>query len=118
MRRYSRAIVVLCATALLAMQAAGLHLHANPDTDGVQMHAEHVHSLDPDGHDHSADVDVTIVELGMVWAKLVPLPLATGLYLPAPFLLRWRSDVPRHSPAPSGNANRWRPPLRAPPLTA
>ncbi len=111
-------MLILCATALLAMQAAGLHLHANPETEGLQMHADHVHSLDPDGHDHSDDTDVTIVELGVHWAKLVPLLLSVGLLLPTPYLLRWTQDRPRQPSDRLRKADRWRPPLRAPPLSA
>ena len=111
-------MLVLCVAALLALQTVGLHLHANPHTDGMQMHAEHIHSVDPDGHDHSADLDVTIIELGMLWAKLLPALLCAGLLLPVPLLLRWAGCGWYHSLLPPGNTSRWRPPLRAPPLVA
>ncbi len=116
MRRFAGFILVLSYTTLLVLQTAGLHLHANTQTDGVNLHAEHVHSLDPDGHDHSADVDVSIIELGTLWAKLSPMILAVGFLLLAPLVvilrIRYRTDS-SSSPVPS---QRWRPPLRAPPL--
>ena len=79
MRQFAGPIVLLSTVALLTLQSAGLHLHANPHTDGMQLHAEHVHDRDPDGHDHSADVDVTIFELSTLWAKLTFLLPLLGL---------------------------------------
>ena len=76
------------------------------------------HSVDPDDHDHSADLDVTIIELGMLWAKLLPALLCAGLLLPVPLLLRWAGCGSYHSLLPPGNTSRWRPPLRAPPPAA
>ena len=116
MRRYSGLILVLSYTTLLVLQTAGLHLHASTQTDGLNLHAEHVHSLDPDGHDHSADVDVSIVELGTLWTKLSPMILTVGfLLLAPPVVIRRvrRRTGSSSSPVPS---ERWRPPLRAPPL--
>jgi hypothetical protein len=82
----------------------------------MQLHAEHVHDADPDGHDHSADVDVSIFELGTLWAKLAFLLPALGMFLLVPPIRCW---ILRHSAEPSParrSQSRWRPPLRAPPL--
>ncbi len=118
MLRFTGLILTLSIVALLVLQSAGLHLHANIHTDGMQLHAEHVHDADPDGHDHSADVDVTIFELGTLWAKLAFLLPMLGLALPAPVrrfrMLRLRLPVAMAR----RSQERWRPPLRAPPLTA
>ncbi len=116
MRRFTGFILMLSTVALLALQSAGLHLHANVHTDGMQLHAEHVHDADPDGHDHSTDVDVTIFELGTLWAKLIFLLPVLGLLLLVPYVHRW---ILSHSTEPSAARRRqfrWRPPLRAPPL--
>jgi hypothetical protein len=110
-------IVLLCIVALLTLQSAGLHLHANVHTDGMQLHTEHVHDADSDGHDHSADVDVTIFELGMLWAKLALLLPSLGiLVLLAPGSFRVCRYTSERPPAQRRQA-RWRPPLRAPPVT-
>ena len=118
MRRFAGLILLLSTVALLVFQSAGLHLHANPHTDGMQLHTEHVHDADPDGHDHSTDVDVTIFELGIVWAKLAFLLPVFGLALLMPPVRCWilRYSV-RSSPSRRGHL-RWRPPLRAPPQPA
>lgn len=115
MCRFAGFILLLSIAALLVLQSAGLHMHANVHTDGMQLHAEHVHDADPDGHDHSADVDVTIFELGTLWAKLAFLLPVLGLTLLIPpvraYFLRFVGE-----PAPARRRQaRWRPPLRAPP---
>ena len=118
MRRSSRitqTVFLLCCCALLTLQLSGLHLHVGLG-HGASLHAEHIHGADPDGHDHSRDVDVALVELGAVWAKLVPLTssLLPSTLLPTPG--RW--SVWRESAAPASGRDtaRWRPPLRAPPI--
>ena len=115
MRRFVSPIVLLSIVALVILQSAGLHLHANVHTEGMQLHAEHVHDGDPDGHDHSADVDVTIFELGTMWAKLaLLLPWLALLVLVAPSNFRICRYSPERLPAIRSQAH-WRPPLRAPP---
>lgn len=117
MRRYAGFILVLSYTTLLVLQTVGLHMHANPQTEGVNLHAEHVHGMDPDGHDHSADVDVSIVELGAVWAKLSPMILAIGLLLLVPLVLVCRIRCMTASVPSLCSTQGLRPPLRAPPLS-
>jgi hypothetical protein len=115
MRRFTVLLLVLCCSALLLLQMVGLHLHAGTNQDAPGLHAEHIHGADPDGEDHSSDVDVSLVHLVAVWAKLgVPLFGMTLLAL-VPALLSWwiRPDLRKRSlPATAGH---WRPPLRAPP---
>jgi hypothetical protein len=118
MRRFSGPILLLSLLALLVLQSAGLHLHANTHTEGVQLHIEHVHDADPDGHDHSADVDVSIFELGTLWAKLAFLLPQLGLALLVPIRRGWLSRSAEEAAPASQSQLRWRPPLRAPPLTA
>lgn len=115
MRRFAGLIVVLSITTLLVLQTAGLHLHANLETDGLNLHAEHVHSLDPDGHDHSADVDVSIIELGTLWAKLGLMILAAGFLLLTPLVVIRRIRLCPDTVSSPTPFHRWRPPLRAPP---
>lgn len=118
MCRFSGFILILCCTTLLVLQAVGLHLHANLQTVGVNLHAEHVHGVDPDGHDHSADVDVSIVELGTFWAKLAPMLLSIGLLLLVPPVLSWSRRIRIESLLTFPDKQRWRPPLRAPPFVS
>ena len=73
MRGYPKALSVFACAAILMSQVAGLHLHASPNPDNMGLHAAHVHDADLDGHDHSADVDVSVVELSPLWAKLAPM---------------------------------------------
>lgn len=118
MRRFTGFILLLSTVALLVLQSAGLHLHANPHTDGMQLHTEHVHNADPDGHDHSTDVDVTIFELGTLWAKLAFLLPMLGFTLLVPAFRRWILRDPAEPPTACRGPTRWRPPLRAPPSAA
>jgi len=116
MRRITAPLILLSAVALIILQSAGLHLHANPHTDGMQLHAEHVHNADPDGHDHSTDVDVNIFELGTLWAKLTLLLPMLGLIVLVPPVRHWVLRNATQPPPARRGQIRWRPPLRAPPL--
>ena len=111
-------ILLISIVALLILQSAGLHLHANVHTDGMQLHTEHVHDADPDGHDHSTDVDVTIFEVGMLWAKLAFLLPALGLTLLLAPIRCWILHFSLEPSPARRRQSRWRPPLRAPPLSA
>jgi hypothetical protein len=117
MRGYPKALSVFACAAILMSQVAGLHLHASPNPDNMGLHAAHVHDADLDGHDHSADVDVSVVELSPLWAKLAPMLLMLSLLAVLPVLGMSRFG---RRPGGSGSAprspTRWRPPLRAPPL--
>ncbi len=118
MASVSRPLVILSCLALLALQAVGLHLHANVGAEGLDLHAAHIHGADPDGHDHSADVDVSVVELGTLWAKLSALLILFCLVLACPAVVGWRVKAPQQLEVPQASSERWRPPLRAPPQSA
>jgi hypothetical protein len=90
----------------------------NTTADGMQLHGEHVHDADPDGHDHSADVDVSIFELGTLWAKLLFVLPVLGFALAISATGCWRSRRPSVTTPVQRWRSRWRPPLRAPPLPA
>jgi hypothetical protein len=108
-------ITVLTCVTILVTQMVGLHLHASvqPSDDG--LHAVHIHGADPDGHDHAADVDVTVVEYGAIWAKLVPILFGWLVLMAVPILALGLDRPLIDRFLPTGTALRWRPPLRAPP---
>jgi hypothetical protein len=108
-------LTLLGCVALLMTQMVGLHLHASmqPDQDG--LHASHIHGADPDGDDHSSDVDVSVVEFGALWAKLAPMMIGSFM-LSLPEATTVHQILPvSESSLPSSAASHWRPPLRAPP---
>lgn len=115
MRRFKGPILLLSCAALLLLQMVGLHLHSSPAASGSTLHAEHVHGADPDGHDHSADVDVAVVEYGILWAKLAPLQLYLPLFFLPFLLICWLGTVGVRVSAARRTPTGWRPPLRAPP---
>jgi len=110
-------LVVLTGVAMLSMQLAGLHLHAGEPGADVGVHGTHLHEVDADGHDHSKAVDVTLVDLGIVWSKLMPVLLTA---FPTILAVVWTLHTLWPPPAPLTSLrrrSRWRPPLRAPPLS-
>ena len=111
-------IAVFACVCLLTMQLSGLHLHVDPGGNDTGMHGTHVHDADPDDHDHSADVDVSLLEqLSSSWSKLIPLLIICVIVLAA---VAWTQTRLRSPPAQSGKARyrvRWRPLLRAPPIS-
>jgi hypothetical protein len=114
MDRFSRLILAFSCAAILLLQASGLHLHASLEPENGGLHAEHFHVADPDGHDHVADVDVSLVELS-IWAKLYPLLLILLPLCLAASVIAWRSRFSIPADPLSSSHVRWRPPLRAPP---
>lgn len=92
-------------------------MHPNAHDEASGLHSTHVHDLDSDGHDHSADVDVSVLDLGIVWSKIMPVLL---LAIAVMLAVVWTRQ--RVWPAPIRilslrHRSRWRPPLRAPPLS-
>ncbi|HNP35401.1 MAG TPA: hypothetical protein PKK10_06075 [Woeseiaceae bacterium] len=117
MKFASLPIVVLAVVALLLMQFSGLHLHAGDLGDGAALHGTHVHDVGSDGHDHTADVDVSLIDFGIVWSKIMPVLMAI---LPVALAIVWVLHTlwpPPTTLIPLRRRSRWRPPLRAPPLT-
>lgn len=130
-------VLSLACLGLLATQLTGLHMHMNAHGYvGVPV-GTHVHRTDirtgvnagialaeaanhdhhPGDPDHDGDRDVSVIELGAVVSKL---PIfffafvAPGLVVIPRLGLRIR--MPALTPRPRPRYERWRPPLRAPPI--
>ena len=82
------------------------------------MHTTHVHQFDPDEHDHSGDIDVSLLEqIGVNWSKLLPLLFVCLVVLPVITRIQRRLTF---LPPQSDKVRHWlrfRPPLRAPPAS-
>lgn len=110
-------IIGLTCVALLSMQLAGVHMHVNVEGGHGGIYGTHVHDAGPGGGDHSADVDVSLFELGTAWSKLVPLlPGYTIVLLTVVWILHTLWPPPLTALA-LRRRSRWLPPLRAPPIT-
>ncbi|MEE4185693.1 MAG: hypothetical protein V2J12_07995 [Gammaproteobacteria bacterium] len=108
-------LAVVALIAMLALQISGAHLHS-ADPDGG-AHAMHVHDVHNDHHDHADDSGVSLLQLILLWSKLVAaLPAAVAGILIT--LWVWFAAVaePPRPPLAAGPL-RWRPPLRAPPAS-
>ncbi len=117
MRFVHLSVIALAGLAVLSMQMSGLHLHAGDYGDDAALHGAHLHDVDSDGHDHRADVDVSLIEFAIVWVKAMPALLTVFVTLPA---IVWILHTLWPPPAPLMSLrwrSRWRPPLRAPPLS-
>ena len=107
------AVLFLTCIALLATQLGGWHLHASADgaaLDEPVAHSTHIHQIDPDGHDHSKDVDIAVGDFGLVLSKLLPALLAVALVLLSVILdaatrvAAARSYPVTHAPVPLASA--------------
>lgn len=117
MRDWSPYLVAFAGIALVSFQMSGLHMHAGTQSDDATIHGAHIHSADPDGHDHSADIDVFLLDLGIVWSKLMPFLVALS---PTALAIIWIFHSLRPTAVktfPLRRRSHWRPPLRAPPLS-
>jgi len=121
MNRRAAAFVLFACTAFLALQFSGLHLHLHA------VNAEHpaegngallrVAVTDFDEHESDADVDVSLFELGSTAQKSMPFIVAL---VAAVLSLLWVYKVSWPVPVNSFRfmcRPRWRPLLRAPPLS-
>ena len=118
MRLAPLSIVAFAGVAMLLMQMSGLHLHAGDHGDDAALHGAHVHDVGSDGHDHTADVDVSLIDFGIVWSKIMPVLM---VILPTALAIVWVLHTlwpPPTTLIPLRRRSRWRPPLRAPPLTS
>lgn len=107
-------ILAISVVSILLLQATGLHLHA----DGVEvgsLHGEHHHFVGDDDHDHAGDADVSLFELGVVWAKLLAMLAPILLIFAMPALLSGRAPFSFTPTSRRTRRLRWRPLLRAPP---
>ena len=117
MRFVPLSIIAFAGATMLSMQMSGLHLHAGDHGNDAALHGAHVHDVESGGHDHSADVDVSLTDFGIVWTKVMPVLLGVFVTLPA---VAWILQSLWLPPAPLMSLrrrSRWRPPLRAPPLS-
>ena len=122
---------------LVAVQFSGLHMHVGSQgyagpPEGTHVHGQPAHHhgdvvhqhesvvpgdhAHPVGEDHTGDLDVSIVKFGTVVSKLLLYVMALGLLLL--MVLRLTDTIARRNsaPRPMARHERWRPPLRAPPL--
>jgi hypothetical protein len=111
-----KSLAVFACVSLLAMQMSGLHLHIEADKSAANLHGTHLHQVENNGHDHTTDIDVSLVEkLRSTWTQLIPLIFACAILLIAQ---GWRQQRLWLPPLKLGKLSRhthWRPPLRAPP---
>lgn len=132
-------LLTLACLGLLGSQLTGLHMHMNADgyvgtPEGTHVHgaaafaetrvpADHDHPVHehpfhehPAHPDHEGDRDVSVVELSAGASKLLIFFawLAVGLAILFSPVHSVRTDAAA-SP-PRSRRDRWRPPLRAPPL--
>lgn len=111
--RSPKLIAILC-FCLLATQVSGLHLHASLDGNSG-LHGTHVHELDPDGHGHDADTDVSFLDSAAGWVKHLPFLVLFIATLFAIVVSGKQVWTPITKTLHSFRHSRWRPPLRAPP---
>jgi hypothetical protein len=118
MRIPIRSLAHFACLSLLVMQMSGLHLHIETDNASTNLHGSHLQQAESPGHDHSTDVDVSLVEkLRINWTQLIPLILACAILLFAQGWLQQRLWLPPIQLGKLSRQNRWRPPLRAPPTS-
>jgi hypothetical protein len=116
MQRFSAVLLLIGCCVFIGTPLSGVHAHV--DDHGFDGAVQSTHDRHHDhGDEHDGDVDVQVLDLGVTAAKVVFVLFALGLTL---FLL-----VPARGPVrfeyeirlPLRRRLRWRPPLRAPPLS-
>ena len=117
MRRVSFLLAALACLCLLVMQLSGLHLHVDASGSDAGLHGTHAHQVISSDHDHSAEIDVQLLEqFGVSWSKLIPLISQVILLLTVLWIV-----LPLWSPPIKSSKARsrlhWRPQLRAPPIS-
>ena len=118
MQRTVVSTLLIACFCMIMMQMSGTHMHIEAGGENAGLHVTHLHETDHHGHDHRADRDVSVLEeLGLTWSKLLPVILAFVALL---FSQHWPRQqlwlLPVQFAKPR-RRSRWRPPLRAPPLT-
>lgn len=127
MPRTSTLIAILACISLVAIQLSGLHMHANANENSDGLHLthrhfvatqDHYHHGSSEAHNHSAGTDFALTEqLSTSGTKLIPLLIL--IVIAALLGLRLHTQL-RSSPTQSEKVRhreRWRPPLRAPPIS-
>jgi hypothetical protein len=98
------------------MQVSSLHLHTNLEGIG-DLHGNHIHVEGPDVHGNETEIDDSFLDFFSAWVKPISfLILFIAVYLSVvTFAGRvWTAITKTFCPR---CYSRWRPPLRAPPLT-
>lgn len=109
-------IIAFASIAFLSMQMSGLHLHAGDRGEDAFLHGAHAHDTNTDGHDHSADVDVSLINFGIVWAKVTLALIGVFVSLASVVWVLHTLFPPPVSQVSFRRRSRWRPQLRAPPV--
>ena len=103
---------------LLFAQAFGTHLHVNDEGGHSELHGLHIHETDHHDHEHHADTDVSVLEkAGTWWSKLPFFVLAFLAISAAAVWVKSRTWSLLELFTKPRRRSRWRPPLRAPPVT-
>ena len=133
MRSAFNPILILCCCSLLAIQLSGMHFHVSRfgQEAGVRVvhqhqvvSIKHSHDAQPDHHtvngihDHVVEVDVTSPDqVSTTWVKLIPVMIACVVAAIFSALSQTPGLTPLRSPAGVRRRERWRPQLRAPPVS-
>ena len=117
MSKVSFSVAALGCFCLLFLQLSGLHLHVDALGGDAGVHGTHAYQEISSDHDHSAEVDVELLEqLGISWSKLIPLISQVILLLAALWIVRPLLSPPLKL-GKARSRHHWRPPLRAPPIS-
>jgi hypothetical protein len=117
MPKVSFPLAAIACFCLLAMQLSGLHLHIDTVNKDTGLHGTHTHQVISSDHDHNAEVDVELLEqYSSGVSKLIPLISQVILLVTALWIVRqlWSPSITSEK---ARIRLRWRPPLRAPPVS-
>ena len=127
MRGAPKPIVAVACLYLLTTQMSGLHLHVDEDGHDAGIHSVHLHQVGLEDHshhehgdlnNHSAEVDVSLLEqLSASWSKLIPLLIVCVISVYSGLRLQQSLRTPSSQPGKVRHREHWRPPLRAPPIS-
>jgi hypothetical protein len=119
MRRIAMKLAILACTAMLAIQAGGVHLHAESgDHGGGSSHGIHVEQTLSGKHAsdaHEGHVDLSLFKSASGFSNvdmIVHVAPAIGPFPACPSKIHWFAPEPAATPL---RFCRLRPPLRAPP---
>lgn len=118
MKNQTLSLAVIGILCLLFAQAFGTHLHVNDEGGDAGLHGLHIHETDHHDHEHHGDTDVSVLEkAGTWWSKLPLVVLAALAVFAAAVWIKTRTGAILEPFTKPRRRSRWRPPLRAPPVT-
>jgi hypothetical protein len=127
MSRIPNTIGIFACVSLLVLQFSGLHLHADAGGNDAGLHVAHLqhvvaenhsHHGTVDAHDHGAETNVLLADqLSASWAKLIALLIGFMIAVLLCLRLLTRLRLAPTRPRKVQHLERWRPPLRAPPIS-